>query len=229
MRIGSRACFNAQGLRQRTFSLRGGCRHLGRDVYAFGLRDVHLLAESEIGELEVPVPVEKHVVGLEVAMDVVQGVHGGHGEAHLGHVDLGLVLGEGVFAHEERHEVAPGEELHHHVQVGLILEGVLQAHDPGIVRFRQDVSLGADVSDLILHHHGLLDHALERVDLLGVLLAHEADLSEGAAPDHHQGREGVRGQPPALFNAVRSDLPFELLDATAALVVRETHVLELLL
>mmetsp|Transcript_21584 Transcript_21584/g.65944 ORF Transcript_21584/g.65944 Transcript_21584/m.65944 type:complete len:442 (-) Transcript_21584:435-1760(-) len=173
-------------------SLGRGRRRLGAEVQAARLGHVHLLAEAQVGELEVPVPVQKHVIWLEVAVDILQRVHGGDGEAHLGHVHARLVLGEGVLAHEQRHEVAAREELHDHVQVRIVLEAVLQPHDPGVVRLGEHVALGDDVAHLVLHHHGLLDHALEREDFLGVLLAHQAHLPKGAPPDDHQRREGLR-------------------------------------
>lgn len=51
------------------------------------------------------VPVEEDVVGLQVPVDVAQGVDRGHGHGHLRHVLPGGRLGEGVLPDQQRHEV----------------------------------------------------------------------------------------------------------------------------
>jgi hypothetical protein len=92
-----------------------------------------------------------------------------------------------------------GKELHHHVEVLVVLEGVVQRDDPGVVGHGEHVPLRADVADLVLADHGLLDHGLERVHLAVGLLLHEPHLPERPPPDDHQGIEVLGGETPPLL------------------------------
>ena len=65
----------------------------------------------------------------------------------------------------------------------LILEGVVQRDNPGVIRHGQHIALRPHVPHLILAHHGLFDHGLHCVHFPVGLLLDEADLREG-------GREG---------------------------------------
>lgn len=52
--------------------------------------------------------------------------------------------------------------------------------DPRAVALGEDVSFGADMGELILFEHFLLEQCLHRVDLARVHLLREADLAERA-------------------------------------------------
>mmetsp|Transcript_20161 Transcript_20161/g.80462 ORF Transcript_20161/g.80462 Transcript_20161/m.80462 type:complete len:412 (+) Transcript_20161:1098-2333(+) len=78
---------------------------------------VDAFAEAEIGQFDVAVPVDEHVVGFQVAVRVAVVVDGGHGLRDLRDVEPRRLFGERVDFDEQRHEVATGEELHHHVQI----------------------------------------------------------------------------------------------------------------
>ena len=140
-----------------TLPAKGLQHHLGVVARAH-LAD--LLAQAQVGELEMAPGVQQHVIRLDVSVDISQSVDRRDGMGRLGHEESGRLLREGVLPHQERHEVAAGEVFHHHVQVRLVLEGVVQDRQPPVVLLRrgQDVPLGPDVSDLILHHHHLLLH-----------------------------------------------------------------------
>jgi len=70
----------------------------------------------------------------------------------------------------------------------LILEGVVQRDNPGVICDSQDVSFGAHVPYLVLADHGLLDHALHGVHFPIGLLLDEAHLGREGR------REGRRGE-----------------------------------
>lgn len=69
--------------------------------------------------------VEQHVVRFDVAVDEGHGVDGVQRQHHLGRVEARPLLGY-VVVHGERDQVAAGHELHHHVEVAVILEGTAQ-------------------------------------------------------------------------------------------------------
>ena len=70
----------------------------------------------------VAVAIEKKVVGLDVAVDEIGGVHSLQRQNRLRDVKSRLVLGQGVAAHKKRHHVAAGKVLHHEVQKLVILK-----------------------------------------------------------------------------------------------------------
>lgn len=86
---------------------------------------VHLHAGAEVRQLQVAVLVEQHVVRFDVAVDEAHGVDGVQRQHHLGRVEASPLLGY-VVVHGERDQVAAGHELHHHVEVAVILEGAAQ-------------------------------------------------------------------------------------------------------
>ena len=45
-------------------------------------------------------------------------------------VETGDVFGERVILDQHRHEIASRQELHDQIEVGRILEGVVELHDP---------------------------------------------------------------------------------------------------
>lgn len=86
---------------------------------------VHFHTGAEVGQLQVSVSVQQHVVGFDVAVDEAHGVNGIQSHHHLGCVELGPffwhVIGAG-----EVDQVPSGHVLHHHVEVVLVLEGTAQ-------------------------------------------------------------------------------------------------------
>lgn len=156
-----------------------------------------MLAESEVTQLDVASIVDQNVVWFEVAMDVVHFVHGLDrqdlhyiGNYHLRYVESRLLLSEYILFDEERHEVPSLQELHHQVQVDLVLEGVLQTDNPRVA-MDQHIPLGPDVRNLVLLEHLLLLEPLDGDDLVGFVLAAEPDLAEGPLADDGQRLEIV--------------------------------------
>ena len=86
---------------------------------------VHLHAGSEVGQFEVSVAVQEHVVRLDVAVDETQGVDGIQCHDHLGRIEPGPLLRH-IVGTGEVHQVPSRHVLHHHVEVTVILEGTAQ-------------------------------------------------------------------------------------------------------
>lgn len=83
---------------------------------------VHLHACAEVGQLEVSMSVQQHVVWLDIPMDEAHGVNGVQGHHHLCRVELGPLL-RNVVGAGEVDQVTSRHVLHYHVEVVLILEG----------------------------------------------------------------------------------------------------------
>lgn len=69
--------------------------------------------------------VEQHVVRFDIAVDEAHGVDGVQRQHHLGCVEASPLLGY-VVVHGESDHVAARHELHHHVEVAVILECAAQ-------------------------------------------------------------------------------------------------------
>ena len=83
-------------------------------------------------------------------MDEAQLVHGFNRERKLSHVKPRNILGENLILDEHSHQVTAGQELHEHVQEGVVLESGVELDDPRAVRLGENVTLGADVGKLVL-------------------------------------------------------------------------------
>lgn len=105
--------------------------------------------ETKVGQLDVTAPIEKDVVGLDVTMDEAQLVNGLDGESNLGHVEASNILGEDLVLDEHRHKITTRQELHEHVQKGRVLERGVQLDKPRAVCVGQDITLSADVGELV--------------------------------------------------------------------------------
>jgi len=143
-----------------------------------------VLAQPEVQQTDVAFGVEDDVVGLDVSVDVVQVAVDVVDCLHqLRNVEAALVLVERVLPHEVGHQVAARQVIHHHVQEIVILERVVEADDPVVLRLAQRVLLGAHVVHLVFVDHLLLAHLLQREDLARVPFAAESHDAEGAGAD----------------------------------------------
>lgn len=89
---------------------------------------VHLHACAKVGQFEVSVLVQQHVVGFHIAVDEAHGVDGVQGQHHLGCVEASPLLRH-VVVHGECDQVSSGHELHHQVEVTVVLESTAQLGD----------------------------------------------------------------------------------------------------
>ena len=81
-------------------------------------------------------------------MDETEVMHGLDRENALGDIESRHVLRERIVLDQHRHQVSSSQELHDEIQIRRVLERIVQLHDPGRVRFGQDITLGANVSEL---------------------------------------------------------------------------------
>mmetsp|Transcript_58483 Transcript_58483/g.163922 ORF Transcript_58483/g.163922 Transcript_58483/m.163922 type:complete len:330 (+) Transcript_58483:68-1057(+) len=160
---------------------------LGRQVLgraAHGLRrDVVLdpfLAQPEICDLDVAIGVEEQVLRLQIAVDDAQAVQVCDGRGHLRRVEDRSALAEPACAAQVVEQLAPGAELHDHVELRRGLEGVVKRHDEGVRHGLQDRPLGLRVLLLVALDDVLLAEHLHRVHLVILRALHEHDLAIGA-------------------------------------------------
>jgi len=71
----------------------------------------------------------------------------------------------------------------------IVLEGELQLHDKDVLYRAEQVALRADVLNLVLLHHEVLLHLLDREDLLRQPVDTESHLPEGAFAYDRDGLE----------------------------------------
>jgi hypothetical protein len=72
-----------------------------------------------------------------------------NGKCDLGHVETSDVLCEDLVLDEHGHQITTRQELHKHVEEGVVLEGCVQLDDPWAVRLGKDITLRPYVGQLI--------------------------------------------------------------------------------
>ena len=103
-----------------------------------------------------------------------------------------------------KEELSAVYELHNHIQPLLVLEGILESHNEGMIKFLENFTLNyfkkqidvkyemvltSNASDLISLNQELLRHRLHRVNLLSYVMLYEVDLPVGAPADRLQDRK----------------------------------------
>lgn len=73
-----------------------------------------------------------------------------NGQSKLSHVKASDIFRENLILDEHSHQVTAGQELHEHVQEGVVLESGVELDDPRAVRLGENITLRADVSKLVL-------------------------------------------------------------------------------
>ena len=87
-------------------------------------------------------------------MDVVQLMDGFDRHDDFRHIEACDVLREYLVLDQHGHQITARQKLHQHVQEGRILKARMQFHDPRtLLCFGQDVTLGTNVSKLVLLEH----------------------------------------------------------------------------
>lgn len=94
----------------------------------FQTHRVHLHTRAEICQFEVPVFVQQHVVRFDVTVDEAHGVDGVQRQHNLSRVEARPLL-RYVVVHGEGDQVASRHELHHHVEVAIVLESAEKLED----------------------------------------------------------------------------------------------------
>lgn len=107
-------------------------------------------------------------------MNKAELVHSFQGKGDLGHVEACDVLGEDFVLDQHGHQITTGQKLHEHVEESRVLEGRVQLDEPGTVGVGENVTLGADVGELVLfelrppcqHKHVSKKHAKHTISAL---------------------------------------------------------------
>ena len=82
-------------------------------------------------------------------MDEAQLVNCFDCKCDFSHVKSGDVFSEDLIFDKHSHKITARQELHKHVEEGVVLEGRVQLDDPRAVRLGENVTLGADVGQLV--------------------------------------------------------------------------------
>ena len=143
------------------------------------------LAHAVVGELDVALDVEQHVVQLQVAVDDAPRVQEAQGDRDLGRVEASVVLGQAALALHVVHQVTAAQVLDHEEETRVGLEAGVQAHQERMIGgLLEHVLLGLHPVDvLVVVDDRLLDH-LHRVAFLGLLVLGEEHFGVRAAADH---------------------------------------------
>ena len=101
-----------------------------------------LLRQTEIGDLDVPIGVQKHILWLKIAIDDTVLVEAAHGLNELRSVEAGTPLAELLVFAQVVEKLSSIEEVHHEVELCGCLESVVQLDDEWTVDLLKDVTLG---------------------------------------------------------------------------------------
>ena len=175
--------------------------------------DFSVFAEAKIGELDVSVDVEQHVVGFEVPVNVLHLVNRIQRQQYLSGIELRFLVGEDVLFHEKVHEVAPRQVLHDKVEVVVVLEGALEGDHPWIfVSIRQHVAFLARLHHFVLEDHLAFLQFLDCDRLVAFVPLAQPHLPEGTLADYFERFEVVYGYLLAVFaqlcGLLVTNLPF---------------------
>mmetsp|Transcript_6878 Transcript_6878/g.15973 ORF Transcript_6878/g.15973 Transcript_6878/m.15973 type:complete len:487 (-) Transcript_6878:1464-2924(-) len=168
-----------------------------------------LLREAKIGQLDVPVAVEQHVLGLEVAVEDVLRVDVAHHLDHLHHRPSHLLGREPLLGEDKLREVAVGDDVHHEDEELGVLEGVLEVDEEGVLQDGHELLLRRDLlpprrAEVLLHH--LLLHHLHRVVDAAVALDRFDHLAEAALAHHTDDLEIVERRDDAFLGLELEDV-----------------------
>lgn len=101
-----------------------------------------LLGQAEIGDFHVALVVEKHVFRLQVSVNDAVLVQTAKSFHQLSCVEAGASLAELLVLPQVVEKLSSVQEVHHEVELGRRLKGVVKLHDEWTVYLFQDVTLG---------------------------------------------------------------------------------------
>ncbi len=140
--------------------------------------------DAQVGESQVPFPVEHQVLRLDVSVDDAVLVQVVESENETCTEELGLVLVEASHLAGVEAEVSSREVVHDEVEVLLVLEGTLHVHDKVVLDLRQQVPFVHHRVHTLLHDHLRFQHLFHREHFLGLPVSHFPDFPETPPTDH---------------------------------------------
>jgi hypothetical protein len=149
----------------------------------------HPSSKAKIGEFDVAGAIDQEILGLQIPMNVAQGVQSVDTGEHLCDVKSGMSVVKDASVVEQGSEVTAGHVFHGQVNLFFVLERVEQLDKPVGFGGSQNVSFGQDVSHLVQFEQQLLSHHLEGADFSSVLLLSQIDLAISALTDLRQNLE----------------------------------------
>ena len=93
---------------------------------------------------------------------------------------------ENVLANKQTHHVASATVFLDHVEILVVLKGVIKCNDPLLVSQRHNVSLCANVLHLVFVHQAFFKHYLHREYFARLLELHQPHFAECSTPDGFQ-------------------------------------------
>lgn len=106
-------------------------------------------AQAKVSQFDVSITINQDVVGFDVSMDKTHFVDAFHSTGELCDVKLSQVLLENAHSDQKTHHVPARDVVHDKIQVIFILEGVVQADDPLIICFSENVPLSFHMGHLV--------------------------------------------------------------------------------
>mmetsp|Transcript_43848 Transcript_43848/g.83733 ORF Transcript_43848/g.83733 Transcript_43848/m.83733 type:complete len:233 (+) Transcript_43848:975-1673(+) len=167
-----------------------GGKVLGRPTQ--GPRPIqHFLGETEVRHLDVPLVIQQQVLGLEVAVQNVLGVHVLQHRQHRGSEVARCGQRETSRRAQVAEELPSRSKLHEHVQVGSVLERRVQAHGEGVLELSEDGALRHHVLHLLEPDDLVLSHNLHRHVRPRRLVPHQPHVPKPARAQQVHGLELV--------------------------------------
>ena len=120
-----------------------------------------MFAQPKIAELDVTIAANEQVIRFKVTVDIVQLMHRLNSEDSFSDVKPALIFTQDILFHQQSHQIASLEKLHHQVEVLFILERAFEFDNPRILCNGKNISLGPNVSNLVLVNHFCLFHLLD--------------------------------------------------------------------
>lgn len=136
--------------------------------------------KAKIGQLYVSVSIYEDVIRLDVPVDEAHLVDALHSAGELCDVKLSQLFSEDAEPDEKAHHVPSRDVLHDEVQVVLVLERVVETHDPLIVGLSQDIPFSLHVGHLVPQQHILLTKSFHGVQRSCVLFSCQTHLTKSA-------------------------------------------------
>lgn len=141
---------------------------------------LHSFREPEIGNLQVSVVVNQKILRLQISVDQVQRVQILERQHDLSGVEAGVGFAETADSPQMREHLTATNELEDHVEIGVVLEGVLHVDQEREVDGLKNAFLVQRVLHLFELHHLLLVQNLHGVVDFALFVFYQHDAAKGA-------------------------------------------------